>query len=304
MLSACNDDVNQFIDAEEDYRIFMILEAGNYLQTGVVSSTYFGNGFDPTYNYENPFVEGVILRLFFSDTVKIFNQGKIFSTLSNSERDTIPVYLNRDCFIKPDEVVEMEAIIGSNRITRSYVHVPDTIKFNNDFTDRIIPVIGKQSISVSWLPDNQDIIFLPKLKIWYIKKGVGEFYKTVPIEYKQIEDTLRAVFPEASSMNFYTYSLNVIERAMHEISEGDPEKSDYIIMRAYWEISSLDENLSAFYSANNDQGSSYDVTLNRTRFNNINGAKGVFGAFTVSEINVRINNDFITSFGYTVGIPY
>ena len=302
-LFACNDEVNQFLEVEPDYNIFMILQSNNYFQSGVITSTYFGNGYDPAVNYSDPYVKNAEVKLFYKDTVKIFHDGRIPVNIFDSEADTISAYYNSDCYIAPDEVVEFQAVINSTRTARSYVHMPDSLKFVLSLSDRVIPPLDKEEVFIQWQPVDREIIFLPRLKIRYYKEG-KEYFKIVPIAYAEREDTSFSVFPYGSSLYYYSYQMEVIDRAMNEISEGDFRKGDYKIMEAFWEVSVLDENLTTFYSANYGANANYDVSLNQIRFDNIEGAKGVLGGFTVSKLKLKIEPDYISSFGYEVGIPY
>jgi hypothetical protein len=301
-LFSCNDQVNQFLEVDPDYNIFMILQSDNYSQSGVITSTYFGNGYDPTVNYTEPFVKNALVKLYYKDTVKIFSEGKVPVNMFSTDSDTISAYYNNDCYIEPDEVVELKAIINSERTAYSYVHMPDSVYFDLSVTDKVIPPLEKDELFVKWQPEERDVIFLPRLRFRYYKDG-KEYFKVVPIAYAEREDTSFSVYPHGSSFYYYTYSMENINRAMEEISEGDFRKENYKIMEAYWEVSTLDENLSTFYSANYGSNANYDVSLNRVRFDNIEGAKGILGGFTVSRLKLKFKADYISSFGYIVGIP-
>lgn len=301
---ACEENVNQFTEVDTEYNFFMIINANDPFQAGVITKSYFGDGIDPYFNYVDPFVDDLRVRLWYKDTVKIFEPGLLTVNPGTPQEDIINVYQHKDCRVGTNVVVEMEAILNTERSFGSYMHTPDTLQFQPNLTDQILPPPEETVIKATWLAIERDIIFLPRLKIRYRKSDGIDRYYYVPLAYTEVDGVEIPVFARGSDITNLAISLEVVQQAMEKISEGDFRKSDYTIMEAHWEISVLDENLSIYYAINVDADEDFSVSLNTFRFSNVSGAKGLFGSYAITNLPIKIDPEYIYSFGYNAGFPY
>ncbi|MBU1101097.1 MAG: hypothetical protein KKA84_11905 [Bacteroidetes bacterium] len=301
---ACEENVNQYAEIETEYNLFMIINTGNPYQAGIITKSYFGNGTDPNFNYVDPFVEDLQVRMWYEDTVKIFEPGLLTINQNTASESNIKVYEHNDCIIETNVAVELEVVLNEERRFRSYLLTPDTLQFIADLTDQILPPPEETHIIANWEGVSRQIIFLPRLKIWYRKTDFIDRYYYVPIAFTDYEGERIPVFSRGSAVTNISIPLTIVQQAMEDISAGDFRKSDYKIMKAFWEIAVFDENLSTYYAINVDAAEDFNVNLNSFRFSNVSGANGLFGAYHITTLPVRIDPDYIYSFGYVAGFPY
>jgi len=90
----------------------------------------------------------------------------------------------------------------------------------------------------------------------------------------------------------------VIEKALLEISEGDPVKSDYTINEyVYVEVLSFDNNLTRYYSSTQTLDN-LSISVDENDYTNINGGFGIFASMMKDTYRLKFFSQFITTLGY------
>jgi len=101
-----------------------------------------------------------------------------------------------------------------------------------------------------------------------------------------------------SFIYFAHTSLETVNRTMEEISGSDPFKNNYIMTKVLFTITSMDPELSRYYSAYETYLNSFTVKLRSPDYSNIQGGKGIFGIYYIYTYSFAMDKAYINSFGY------
>ncbi len=85
---------------------------------------------------------------------------------------------------------------------------------------------------------------------------------------------------------------------MEEISENDPQKENYRIKGVLFRLLMMNSNLAAYYSTQKTFFDEFSVRVSQPDFSNVTNGLGIVGAYSVSKLRVKINPDYVSSFGY------
>ena len=85
---------------------------------------------------------------------------------------------------------------------------------------------------------------------------------------------------------------------MQDIAKGDPEKENYFIKNAEFDVIILDDNLAPYYFSIQTFLDGFTVILDQQDYSNIEGGYGVFGSFFKQTHDLIIEPDYIRSYGY------
>ena len=310
ILVSCSEDFNVNAPYENEYVLNCILRNDSDIQYAVISQNKITeNGIAPTTNITEQYIQGADIKIFYNDSVFVMRDTTI---LLNDSGNFIPVncYYTKKLMIAPDKVITISATLLDGRIIKSTVKVPQ-IAFS-DFST-IFPQAFQSGYATipnydwSWVGDGEevtDIINLPQLVIYYKKSEGGKYISksiTVPLVLYYVSDeqgNLSPVYVDFSFDTFCSTSLKEVNSAMQEISGDDPYKGNYIINKVCFNVISLDPDLSRFYSAYKTYSADFTIKLRQTDYSNIEGGRGIFGAYYIFSQELSINSDYITSFGY------
>ncbi|MCW8850324.1 MAG: hypothetical protein OQJ81_10140 [Melioribacteraceae bacterium] len=150
---------------------------------------------------------------------------------------------------------------------------------------------------------SENLAFLTVLYIDY-SKLVGGNEDTnrveIPLEYVSEGDKLVPLYPTVTNNSFQVLNQKSIDIMLQNISEGDEAKNNYTILGGELQLFILEENLARYFASTETFKNSYSVKVYETIVSNINGGKGVFGAYVKRTLPVRISPSYIQSFGYSV----
>lgn len=216
--------------------------------------------------------------------------------------------------MEPGAIISIEAALPDGQILKSTSHIPVTYFVLSSFPQSFYSSLNQRGSYIkypfySWLFKNnnieiKNILSLPQLEIDYEEHEGGAYLnkKTlVPLTYGSITDTSGTI-PSLDlnfSFNYYTSTtLETINKTMQEISGSDAYKSNYIITRVIFSVTSMDPDLSRYYSAYEVWLNSFTVKLRPTDYSNIQGGKGIFGIYYKYSNSLGVDKVYINSFGY------
>lgn len=300
-FAGCEDDLNPFADAEETFILNCVLKNDRPFQSAYFSTSYFVDNFDPLSNTEDHSIKDAYIRIFFDDSVKIFSDTLL--TASNDESSTTS-YFHNNFFTYPDTDYELEAILNDGRKITATTTTPKEVRFLPT-GDTLIPPVNSNTVGVSWSSPNEQHYTAARFKFIYFKNENGNqvrYEKEVPRAVIYENGEYEEYFPEPSYDSYIEVEMNAFDKALEEISEGDPNKENYTILAFIVEILIYDRNLTAYYASKAELGESFSITTNESDYSNIDGGRGIFGSFIKQRKAIKFSLDYINSFGYIPGL--
>lgn len=304
--NGCEEEFEPYTDYDEKYILHCILRGDTNYQTLVLTKSYFTTEPQPI-NYKiDPAVENATIRLWYGDSVKFFTQTSGTRMDSSRYGSNVIFYENKNFTPLTNTEYEIQATLSNGRKLSGKTIFPGKINFNFMRCDTIIPSSDDKKITVVWNDIKNSLYRLSRFTILYSKfenNSWKRYVKIVPQDYMQKDDKY---YPNYSKPKFYSSALQIdnetFHRAMNEISEGDPNKSNYKIWICCAEIIAYDENLSKYYSAQKNTTNNYGVSFSSSNYSNIDGGIGIFGSYSLEYYYIKIKNSYIKSFEYIPGI--
>ena len=298
----CNDNFDPNGEFREIYALSGILRGDSLNQTITLSHVYQVDGFDPYANKVDPAVLGADVRVWIGDSVYIFRDTSVARTDSSRYTTPIHYYYNNKFAIPLNKTIEVEVLFQNGKRIKALTKSPSAIRFDKA-SNTIIPPDGSDLITFIWNEQNEPLYFVPQLAIKYIQNVNGTFivkYKRVPIKYVEQNGNLVPIYPKPSGLVTAIYQKDALDRAMEEISAGDPIKSNYsIVQKQVLTVTAFDLNLTRYVSSTDQSFDDLTVTVNESEFTNVEGGLGIFGTYIRNEYNkVELSQSYVESFGY------
>ena len=309
-FESCKSDFNINAPYEDVFVLNCILRSDNTIQYAILlKNTFTGNGTAPTSNDNALNIKGANIKIFYNDLVFVMRDTTIQVT-DSVNITKVNCYYVKNLIISPGKIISIEASVPGGKTLKSTIQVQN-ISYANFSTN--FPQIfqsGYQTIpsySWSWIGDTQGgtvILNQPQLEIYYKKYEGGTFVDKkilVPLVYYYTKDKYGNLIPVNVNLSFEDYCMTTFEtinKMMQEISGDDPNKRNYIINKVLFSVVSFDPDLSKFYSAYNTYSENFTVKLRQTDYSNIDGGKGIFGAYYIFSQPLVIDGLYINSFDY------
>ena len=301
LSTSCNEDLNPFGDHKEVYVLNCVLKNNVDFQSAYLSQGYFVDNFDPYSDTLDHTINNSHVRIWFNDSVKIFSDTSFYSVSSNSN---VTSYFHNEFSLLPDTDYEIEAVFNNGRKLRAKTKTPKKILFLNTSTP-IIPPEQKNTVSVKWNSKDQQLYMASRFTFIYFKKENGvqvRYEKEVPRTITNSGGKIEPFYPEPSYSSGITVQMDAFDFALREISEDDPDKTNYTILAFILEVLIYDRNLTAYYAAKTELGEGFSISVNESDYTNIEGGKGIFGSFIKQRKAIKFSHDYIRSFGYEPGL--
>lgn len=304
IASGCKDDgFNPKGEFKDKYILTCILRSDTTVQTAVLSSSYNIQGFDPLENKTDPAIENADIRIWIGDSVYIFKAGEAPRTDTSRYNSTLKYYYAENVKLYSQRKAEIMAVLQNGRKLHGFSTIPKPVSGEASNDEEIIPPVGRNYVFLSWYPDaNPKTFYYPRFSLIYFKIENGlpvRYVKRLPVKYVNSGGgKFSPVYATPTNNTSYVIEMDAINRTMQEISAGDQNKKNYVILTVVAEIMTMDLNLSAYYSASKILDNGFSVKLDQTDFTNIEGGLGVFASFANSKSAIRLDKDYIKSFGY------
>lgn len=306
---SCEDQVNPKTDFEEVYVLSCIIRTDTTYQIATVSRSYDVNGFDPTTNSEDPFIKGAKIKLFYDNKVVEFKDTAIAREADSRYKTPMNIYYtNKFISTSLPVALRIEATLPNGKVLTAS---SELISIYSVYINSLSVPISSNPLSSKlnftwgeWLltPNSKGVYYAPELVIFYTQDKGGvkiKKQKKVPVFYANTLSGLLPVYPQIQSgIKSASFEMDAINRAMAEISEGDSQKSNYKIDGVVFRLLLMDAGLASYYSLQKTFLDEFSVRVNQPDVTNIKGGLGVFGNYTIKQINVEIAREYISSFGY------
>lgn len=299
---SCEEDFNPYGDYAEKFAFTCILKSNEQYQSATLFHSYRPDGYDPETYTNDPSVTGADIRVWYNDSVFIFRDTSVARIDTSRYKTPFRFYYNDQFSVGNKETIELEVLLPNGKRLRSTSITPGQINYEDE-SDVLIPSGVKQIVQFFWNELEEGNFFLPKMTIRYKQNVNGQIVnkvKDVPIKYVNKENNQVAVYPTASASTTIVYDLSAITRALEEISEGDPNKSNYSInQRVVFTTAALDLPTSRYVSSTGGTIDDLTVSVDVSDYSNIEGGFGLFGSYySKAYTRLRFMEDYIESFGY------
>ncbi len=306
LIIGCDESFSPKGEYQERYALFGIMRADTNYQVVTLYQSYNVPGLDPFENKLYPFIDGAYVRIWKNpDEVFVLSDSTIPASNLARYPDSAKFYYSDKLTPEKRDVIQIEALLPNGRRLKAETTVPKDITTDYSVTDRIIPVKGRSTIRIGWVPNEPNIIYSPKIVLVYKTEENGQLVlhnKEIPQKYFNIDGKEEPFFPQPTNERYIELDKIALDRALTEISEGDPDKSKYRIFTLITKIYVFDRNLSAFYSSSNKFGDQYSIRVDESDFTNVDGGFGVFGSYSEKSIVQFFDQDYIQSFGYRLEV--
>ncbi|OGU62946.1 MAG: hypothetical protein A2V66_10100 [Ignavibacteria bacterium RBG_13_36_8] len=305
-LCTCEEDFNPYGDLRNNYILNCIISNDTTIQFATITHSYMVENVNPLSYTTDPVVEGADIRISFDDSARVFSQSTKERT--DQSRYTTPAsfYYSANFNVVSDKRYVIDAHLSNGIRLRGETTTPPPVAFDPWRCDTLIPSVGKDWVGVYWNIPRQDLYVSSVFKVYYFKRdenGIAVRYsKSVPVKYIQQGNEFVPHFPEPSYASMIYVEVDAFTRALQEISEGDPNKENYIILAFILEVRIYDENLTSYYAAQREVPESFTLKLDESDYTNIEGGLGVFGSYIKQRKAVKFSHEYIRSFGYIPGL--
>ncbi|MFC2133026.1 DUF4249 family protein [Bacteroidota bacterium] len=298
---SCHDEFSLEAQFKPRNILSCIIRPDTSLQVVSLSTSYQGEGQNPYIHTEPPAIIGADVKMWFDNDVYQFRDTSLARNDTSRYNLPVNVYYNNE--LKPTEggIVEVEALLPNGLLLTSLTQIPDVSGVSFALSDTLVPPAYGRFLELNWT-NIGELIYDPKLVIVYFNRIDHQKYETeIPLNYFENGEEFTPNYPIASVKNSLVFEMNAIDRTMAEISEGDPDKTNYAITEIKLKVMVFDENLSAYYSSVQQFLDGFTIKVDQPDFSNVEGGFGIFGSYNVTEYNLKIDENYVDSFGYIVG---
>lgn len=299
---SCNENFEPFGDLKEKYALNCIIQGDTTFQVATVTRTYINNNYDPYSNEVDPSVSGALIRLWNGDSLVTFRDTIITRKSDSKYKTPYHIYYTNK-FKLVSNNLEIEAILPNGIRLSSSATMPNPIKFMS--VDKVVPPKTKSHVDFVWALGTLDDIYLTQVSIYFYKaddpkKTIHIAY--VPVQYANQNGRYFPIAPKPNNSNQLTLDVETISKTMELISDGDPNKANYVILGPILEVASFNKSLSTYFNSIARTNDAYTVNLSEVDNTNINDGVGIFGIYFRNYRSFDFTHAYIKSFGYTPGL--
>ncbi|MGE5403071.1 MAG: DUF4249 family protein [Ignavibacteriales bacterium] len=301
-FSCKEEDFNPKGEFKQKYVLNCVLRTDTTVQVVTLTSSYNVAGFNPGDNKTDPALENADVRMWYDESVIILKPGT--DPRGDTSRYNTPYkyYYAENFQPAPGKTVEIEAVLQNGRRLHATTVIPRKIDYDFERVDSVVPPAGKNYVTTAWQPaKDPNTFFYPKFKLVYFKVENSvpvRYLRTIPVKYVKSGGTYAPIYARPTTQPTYTIETDAVNRVMEEISAGDPNKKNYIVLAFIYEIMTLDINLSSYYSSSSQFDEGFSVKVDQADYSNVEGGLGIFGAYSSVEYAIRLDKNYIRSFGY------
>lgn len=299
---SCEENFSPKTEFVQQYALFCIIDGDTTYQRAFIEKSYDVEGSDPSAYTGNPFIRDADVKLIYDNV-----EYPLRDSVSILNGEEIDFYYTDSLKPGPDKVVEIKALLPGGETLTGRTNTPKSANLSFQFEDlRSDTYIEQKAGGLFFIwhingNNSGGILYLPKLEINYyrLENGINiPHRKEVPVSYFESGGQYLPNYPIVTSENTLNYEMEAINRAMNEISEGDPDKSNYTIIDAEFELLLLDDNLAPYYLTIQTFLDGYTVILDQMDYSNIEGGFGILGSFFKRVNYLSFSRDYVMQFGY------
>ncbi len=306
---SCDDEVSPKAELKSIYSLNCVIRNDSTVQIATISRSYDVDGYDPMTNSVDPFIKGakISLTYFAEQKTYLFKDTVIQRAQDSRYKTPLNFYSLKGFKPERDSKVTIEAVLPNGKVLKAESKVYNLSPYLINTISYTLPKgIQGRNLNFSWsaLKTAEESVFyyVPELYISYSKIQNGKaikMIKKVPYLVYNQDGSEYSLYPSIqtnnTNINFDTF---YVRKALLEIGADDPNKSNYIIDKAYFRLFVLDRNLAIYYAAQKTFLDEFSVRVTQPEFSNINGGLGIFGTLSSVERAIPIDARYINSFGY------
>lgn len=300
---SCEEDFNPFGEFKEKYIFNCILRGDSVFQAAALSRSYNPTNFNPSDIIEDVSIVGADVRIFMGDSAYVFSDSAITRIDTSVYKKPFRFYFNNYLNLQPNQEIQAEIILPSGMRLKSFSKTPQNVQFDQQNPN----VISSESLSLlqfNWNSSFSGQYFSPRLIFKYsvnISDAVEVRIKEIPLKYISEDNVSIPVYPQIGNQPSISIEKHAIQKALNEISAGDPNKQNYTIYEfAVVQVLSFDQNLSRYFSITSSSLDDLTARIDEKDFTNIEGGYGIFASYIKSEYKLKFFVPYIQSFGYKV----
>lgn len=314
---SCDDNVNPKSEVKNEYALFCIINCDTTFQTAYLSKSYDVAGLDPLENTTDPAVTGASLKIEYvkdsESKLCMFKDSSAERTLNSRYTGPVRFYVSNDVDIKSPHLygvpipVYMTAVLpGGKTLTASGKSIPTGDLLFTNIIREYSPETSPKSGLFKWeflsgRNNEKDYCYRPALIIKYskIENGVP-VPKTVEVPYftSYNQDIPVLSYPGINSNNSIIYRLAYIKETLEKISEGDNQKSNYIIHALQFELRIMSKELAEYCAAGSTFKDEFSVRIDSPDITNVRGGLGIFGIYSTKKASIDLDQNLIGRLGY------
>jgi len=307
LFISCEQSVSPKNGFSEKYVLYCVLNSDTTFQKAYLSKSYDSDTYNPLDNTTDPSVEGAQIKLIINGSQEIALQEGL-TTRTDTSRYTTPLKYYYTNGYKPADLdsVRIEAVLSNGLVLRSSLAIsPVSDLYKGNMASILICNPSLSAFEIKWKYwmdkyNTSDYFYYARLDLIYAKADAPSVkYKiSFPQYFYKKEDLFVPVYQgvtNSPSLSIYTDSF---QRILEKISEGDENKSNYIIYDAVHTLYVLEKNLANYISAEAIYEDEFSARIDAADISNIENGLGLFGAFAKRKVTVRIAASYIDNFGY------
>jgi hypothetical protein len=313
MSGGCKDTFSPKAEVKQEYVLQCFVEGqpGRIPSTvnALLARTYDVDGFDPSVNTIDPSIAGAKLTFFVNSTSYSMQDSLRFNPDSARYGSKQRYYFSRVTAPSPADIISIVAKLPDGTTLNAQTTLPQSraITSSIDFPQGVTTMKGIPSGVKSWLIDweNADVteshLFFPRLTILYSQTvNGGEVLGTiiVPMKYVAGPNGSEPAYPSYTTDTHCEFDLAAIDSAMAHISAGDPQKGNYGVHTAWFELIEYDLPLSKYYSSVNGSLDQFSIRVDQLVYSNIGGGIGILGSYFRDRAQFFMDLTYVKSFGY------
>lgn len=307
-FNSCDDEVSPKSDFKDLYVLSCVIRTDTNYQAATVSRSYDIEGYNPLEYTNDPFIKGAKIKVFYNNSVYNFRDTAITRSGDSRFKTPMNIYYVKGLQPQYSLPIRIEAEMPDGKILSAESEIISVLSvFLTTTTSTISTQTSTSKINFSWgelllAPGSRGVYYAPELVVLYTheKNGVIEKkQKKVPLYYANLETGVIPIYPQIQSgIKNAGFEMEAVKRAIVEIAEGDPDKSSYKIEKAIFRLLIMDAGLATYYAIQKTFLDEFSVRVNQPDATNIRGGLGVFGTYTIKQLEIQLTPDFIKSLGY------
>lgn len=280
LFYTCEENINYLGEFKTQYSLNCILRNDRTVHYATIKRSYNPNDLASDKNVQNATIRLLLpdTTLYFEDSVEINNS----------------FYFLKNYSLTMATEIEIEATLPNGIILSSKTYTPYYFSVDLQTENGSPLVIPDDSFGntyfYSWriFGNYEEYILGPSFYIIYYISGEEE-----KIIYKEVSGKF------LREINSYEVSLELIGKAMEDISEGISNKASVNVIGAGFELKVYDNALGIYANSIQTFEDEFSVRISEPDISNINGGLGIFGTYFSNFFDIELKSDYIQSFGYT-----
>ena len=310
---SCEDSLSPKTPFNEEYALFCIVSADTSIQTASISHSYQVEGYNGSENKTDPALQGARVKITVNDnTIYYFSETEATRLDTSRYKTSFKYYSLANYRPVDNDRVEIQAVLSNGKVLKSSSMVPpksnlyfSTSTMVYDPYDPSSTGEGSRGIKFGWNFLNSQYVstinyFAPRLELVYhtTDNPTKKMRIRVPYHYFNKGDYWVPVYPKVSTATEVIFFGESVERSLNLISEGDANKSRYVIEEAQFTLLFMDRNVAAYIASESTFNDEFSMRIDAADFTNIQGGLGMFGVYTSKKVALRISKYYIKTFGY------